>query len=102
MRKRLKVSRKFVGIGTCLGAVSWSVAVQPQYGKKHKHLMCVEAELSISDEAQSHYVDCTKDMAPLFKMQRELNEFILQCGAAIDDVETHNEEAKAVKDDDYA
>jgi len=94
MKKRMVVKRRFVGKGTCMGAVSWMVGVRPQYGKKHKHLMCLDAELNINDEAQGHYIDCRKDMAPLYKMQRELNTFITECETALDDMEAHNEEAK--------
>jgi len=94
MKKRLIVKRRFVGSSTCMGAVAWSVKVRPQFGKKCKHLMCMDGELNINDEAKGHYVDCRKDLSPLYKMQRELNQFIIECETALDDTEAHNEEAK--------
>jgi hypothetical protein len=77
-----------------MGAVSWSVGVRPKYGKKDKHLMCMDAELNINDEAKGHYVDCRKDMLPLYKMRAELDAFIGECEKGFDDMEAHNEEAK--------
>ena len=94
MKKRLRVKRTFVGHGTCLGAVSWSVAVRPHFDKKkHPGKMDWDGELCISDDAQCHWVDNQKDMVPLYKMQRQLNIFILECEKAMLDVGQHNEQA---------
>jgi hypothetical protein len=82
-----------------MGAVAWTVSVRPVYGK-NKHMMCMDGELSINDEAGNHYVDCRKDMVPLYKMQNELNRFIAECEEGFADLEAHNEGLKQYKEAD--
>jgi len=91
MKKSLRIKRRFIGVGTCTGAVASSVSVRKDYQqKKYPGKYCMEAEIHITKEAKSHYIDCRKDMAAVYKMQVELDDFIIACEEALNRVEEHN------------
>ena len=97
MKKRVKVKRTFVGEGSCLGAIAWQVNISKTYDKKRPNDLCADGEFSISDEAQTHWVENWKELKPLYKIQRELDAFIHQMEDAFSDVAAHNKTALAAK-----
>jgi hypothetical protein len=71
-----------------LGAVAWDVEVRPSWTNKDEHGMT--AEITLNEEAHSHYVHRKANMLPIYRMRDELNKFIETCEQAFKDVEEEN------------
>ncbi len=93
----------------CFGAVAWRVAYIPPKDvpkkdqefyeddeltvSKRQAKARMDAECSINDEAQNHYVHRKADLRALQNMRRELNKFEETCEKAMQQVEEANAES---------
>lgn len=92
-KRKTVTRRKFVGNGNCMGAVSWEVSYGEGWNHKKRDRWCFDAEFNVSDSAQGHYVSRKADLRPLYRMQKELNDFIEELESAVKAVEEHNAES---------
>jgi hypothetical protein len=53
------------------------------------------AEFGVNDEAKSHYIDRKEELRPLYKLQAELNRFIMECEAALLQVKEYNADVRS-------
>lgn len=91
MKEVNKFKRTFIGRGTCTGAVYWSANVSKSYDqKKYPGKMTCGGEFGVNKDGMSHWVESRKDMRAMYRLQKELNDFICMMEAALDDVEAHN------------
>ena len=93
MKKWTKRNKQFVGAPTCLGAVQWDVTVDKGYcmdkmddTDKYE----VDANFQINEEARSHWVHRKADLRPMYKIQKNLNDFITTCEKALAETGEHN------------
>ena len=92
MKTMNKFKRMFVGRGTCLGAVQWTVSVTKDYQqKKYPGKLAVDGEFGVNDEAKNHWVESRKDLVPLLKLEKQLADFLATMQDAMLDVQDHNE-----------
>ena len=99
MKKWTQQVRRFLNSpkSGCLGAVSWQVACYPErkWNRKDKKWGAIKGwtmngDITINDDAQTHYVERKAHLRPLYAMQKELNDFIYNCETALKDAEERN------------
>ncbi len=109
MKKWIKQNRRFLNTpkSGCLGAVSWEVSCYQEKDhalisaaradnmsqediKKLPKKWAMDGSMEINRDAQTHYINRKANMRPVYAMQKELNDFVAECEAAIKDVEEGN------------
>jgi len=87
--KYRKRGRRFLNVpeSGCLGAVSWSVEVNPPWEDSKTKKDCMWADLHVNDDAKGHYIERKAHMLPVYRMRDELNKFIEACEQALKDIE---------------
>lgn len=102
MKDRCVYNREFLNTAKsgCMGAVAWHVALKQQqsyeyfadggYVEKGDKKWEVNACIDINRDAQSHYVSRRAHLRPLYKMHRQLTDFINACETALSEAEEGN------------
>ena len=71
---------------SCIACVQWNMS---SYYNEETMLATIEAHISMSDEAKSHWINRPADLAPINKMMRELKLFKEAYKELVDEVKAN-------------
>ena len=81
----------------CMAALNWYVTVGWDWRKGNDDRLNLDAEFSVNDEGQTHWVTRRAELRPLYKVQKELNAFLTECEAQLTLIEEHNKDVRSKK-----